>query len=164
MNKPLLSRDLDHAIDASEALSPEQFADLRAFLSTTQLSENFERSVTHDMHGKIVMQERLSDFETVWQYGRLLDNMGRTEDAIAYLEMATDLAPENPKALARLANAFLDLHQQMPNRGYGTEALEASTRLLALEDSDYTRAINASATYTTGEGERKCERVEYAFA
>jgi len=133
----------------TKPLSASELAAMRVQIQTGALQGVFQMSSVSDrFHEDIVMGDKLGDFETVWQAGRLLHNMGRPEDAIFYLEQAAALEPDNPKARGRLVELYLDLHREMPNRSYDYAAYGHSCALLTIETSDYANKLYASVEAT----------------
>ena len=106
------------------------------------------------LHSHIVMEGFENDPEMNWQYGRLLHNMGRPEDALFYLERAHELAPDNNKVLGRLAEVYLDLHEEVRSVRYDVSALEAATTLIQRESSEYAREVHGLASAYVWEREQ----------
>jgi len=141
-------------------LSAGELAQIRETLQSGSLTGVFiERSVGSDIHTNIIMNDQLNDFDVVWQAGRLLDERGYTEDARFYLERATELEPENPKALARLIKHYLKLHEMMPNRGYNDAAYGRVCALLSIEKSDFSNDIYKQVCETLEQPEATHELV-----
>lgn len=145
MNKPLLPRDLRLAVDAAEPLSPAQLTSLREHLPVAGMPDKFARAVTIDMPKDIVMQGADIDFDTNWQYARLLHNMGRTRDALHYATVASDLQPDNFKAAARLIEILLDLNKDMPHQRYEETAFYLAQKLDIKEQSEYSADLVSRA-------------------
>jgi len=132
-------------------LSPEEMIAIREAIQSGPLKGLFNKqSILTGVHSDIVHNEKLEDFETVWETGRLLHNADKPEDAKFYLKKAVELQPENPKARGRLIELYLDLHEEMPNRGFNRLAHQEAQTLSKLEDSEFARSLLAEATGYVG--------------
>ena len=141
MNAPVLPRDLRTLLNSGKPLSPQHMIALREHLPHMPDMNGFERAVVVDTQNDIVMREQLDDFSTVWQYGRLLHNIGKARDALHYITLADQLEPDNSKVQARLVEVLLDLNAELPNMGYEDAAYHNAQHLHAQEQSDYSREL-----------------------
>lgn len=100
-------------------------------------------------HNNIVMLGQSDNFETNWEYGRTLDKAGRPRDALAYIKKAQELDPTHTKVTARLVEILLELHEEMPNRGYNHEAHGFACTLISLEVSDFSNNLYEAVQKST---------------
>ncbi len=161
MNAPFLPRELRAVTGTNFPSTPEHLAQLREKIPNIPDLDDFGRAVSKNGTEKIVMNGDLDNFDAVWQFGRLLHNLGRTEDAISYFGIAHELEPEHCKALGRLAEAALELHEELPSQRYDVLAHAAANKLITLEDSDYARELYETSAAHVGLREIR-EGVEYS--
>lgn len=162
MNAPALPRQFS-AISENTVppASPENLARLRESIPHIPDIHAFGQAVSEHGTKQVVMEGGMSDFDTVWQFGRLLHNTDRPEDAISYFQLALELAPDNRQALGRLAEVALELHEQLPGRHYDVLARDVASKLITLEDSDYARDLHALSVAHVGFPEM-CDGVVYS--
>jgi len=100
------------------------------------------------LHSAIIMEGLEDDFDMNWQYGRILHNIGKPSDALAYLTKASELDDSNLKVQGRIIEVLLDLNAEMPNMTYEEPAAFLARELHNQEQSQYSlelyqRAQNA---------------------
>ena len=147
MNAPVLPRELRTvSTPGNFPISPASLAELREHIPYIPNLQDFGTAVSKHGTERIIMKDgALDDFNTVWQYGRLLHKAGRTQDALFYLTAARDLDPQNHKAAGRVIEVLLDLNAEMPNRGYEEPALYLAQKLHRDEQSEYSAALLSQA-------------------
>lgn len=81
------------------------------------------------------------DFDTTWAFARFLHRLEKSRDALTWVQHAIDVGEDHPKlnnALARKVDILLDLHDEMPGRGYDEQAVIAGRVAEEHEGSEYT--------------------------
>lgn len=181
MNAPVLPKNITKLLEGTSGADPGSLARLREKLRTvgersglaperyaqSLLAANgFSDAVLNRIPGEMLHAEKITTREKAaleWQYGRLMHNLGRTEDALIHLQRANDLDSDNPKIIARLSEVLLELHKDYPNHRYDVEAAKLTARLLEIEDSAYALQLNVAALTLVGARELR-EGVVYTLS
>lgn len=101
----------------------------------------FTTIVTDDMPREIILRNKSDDFSTNWHFARLTHEYNLPKEALAYIQKAYEIEPDNPKVAAKFVEILLDLHDEMPNLNYNYDAYGIACALITLEESPFSQHL-----------------------